>query len=256
MSHDRVGSTDSAPNDDAPSDDSPSDHSPSDHGPSDHSPADGLPASGAGHGRVWSFWRMISVIAVAALVVAVVRVLLVQSFVIPSESMRPLLQVGDRVLVSRLDYRVGDVQHGDVIVFDGEGSFESAAVRDDAPLAALGRAVAGALGSPVGESDYVKRVIGLPGERIVCCDTSGAITVDGRPLAEPYLAVPGRASSTPFDIRVPAGRLWVMGDNRDDSGDSRAHLGDPGGGTVPLDHVVGRVVAVWWPWARATGVGR
>ena len=237
MSPDRIGGTDSASND---------------------SPAATvtLPASSVGRAGGWSFWRMITVIALAALVVAAVRVLLVQSFVIPSESMRPLLQVGDRVLVSRSDYRLGAVHRGDVIVFDGEGVFDPPQVRSDPPLAAAGRAIAGALGSPVGESDYVKRVIGLPGERIVCCDAAGSITVDGRPLSEPYLAVPGRASSTSFDIRVPAGRLWVMGDNRDDSGDSRAHLGDPGGGTVPMDHVVGRVVAVWWPWARATGVGR
>ncbi|HEX2810783.1 MAG TPA: signal peptidase I [Kineosporiaceae bacterium] len=207
-------------------------------------------------GRAWSFTRVLTVIAVAALIVAVVRVVFVQSFVIPSASMRPLLQVGDRVLVSRLDYRLGEVRHGDVIVFNGEGVFEPPADGSGSPLATAGRAVAGALGAPVGESDYVKRVIGLPGERIVCCDAAGAITVDGRALSEPYLGGKGVASGIRFDIRVPAGRLWVMGDNRDDSGDSRAHLGDPGGGTVPLDHVIGRVVTVWWPWGRATGVGR
>jgi signal peptidase I len=108
---------------------------------------------------------------------------------------------------------------------------------------------------PVGENDYVKRVIGLPGERIACCDAKGRLTVNGFPLDEPYLGG-GRASDTPFDIRVPPGRYWVMGDNRDDSGDSRSHLGDPGGGTVPRDNVVGRVVSVWWPWGRATGIGR
>jgi signal peptidase I len=231
VSPDRVGTTDSPPDDVA-----------------------AAPPSGAL--RAWSFWRVLTVVTAAALIVAGVRVLLVQSFVIPSESMRPLLEVGDRVLVSRLDYRLGDVHRTDVIVFDGEGVFDPPTIRSGAPLAAVGRAVAGALGAPVGESDYVKRVIGLPGERIVCCDATGSITVDGRPLVEPYLAGAGRASSIPFDIRVPAGRLWVMGDNRNDSGDSRAHLGDPGGGTVPLDHVVGRVVTVWWPWARAAGVGR
>jgi signal peptidase I len=162
--------------------------------------------------------------------------------------------------VSRLDYRLGAVRRGDVIVFDGEGVFDAPAVPARSTLAAAGRVVAAALGAPIGEYDYVKRVIGLPGERVTCCDAAGRITVDGRPLDERYLAAPVSAtkpaSSVPFDIRVPAGRYWVMGDNRDDSGDSRAHLGDPGGGTVPADHVVGRVVSIWWPWGRATGVGR
>jgi signal peptidase I len=198
---------------------------------------------------------MLLLVAVAVLVVAGVRVGLAQAFVIPSASMEPTLQVGDRVLVSRIDYRVGGIRRGDVIVFDGAGVFDAPENPPRTPLAAAGRAVAEALGAPVGEHDYVKRVIGLPGERVVCCDATGRITVDGVALDEPYLTVPA-ASRIRFDIRVPADRYWVMGDNRDDSGDSRAHLGDPGGGTVPEDHVVGRVVSVWWPWNRATGIGR
>jgi len=203
-----------------------------------------------------SFGRVLALLTVAAVVVAGVRVLFVQAFVIPTSSMQPLLRVGDRVLVSRLDYRLGDVRRGDVIVFDGAGVFDPPAAPARSPLAGIGRAVAGALGAPVGEDDYVKRVVGLPGERIVCCDAAGRLTVDGRPLSEPYLHGREPASDVRFDIRVPVGRLWVMGDNRGDSADSRAHLADPGGGTVPLDHVVGRVIAVWWPWSHATGVGR
>jgi signal peptidase I len=216
---------------------------------------DDSPTTRPGTGSAWSLGRVLVLLAVAALVVAGVRVIFVQAFVIPSESMQPLLQVGDRVMVSRLDYRIGDVRRGDIVVFDGEGVFDAPADAARTPLAAAGRAVASAFGLPVGENDYVKRVIGLPGERIVCCDVKGRISVNGFPLDEPYLKQP-RASDTPFDIRVPPGRYWVMGDNRDDSGDSRAHLGDPGGGTVPRDHVVGRVISVWWPWGRATGIGR
>jgi signal peptidase I len=204
----------------------------------------------------WGLGRILVMIAIAAVVVAVIRVFVVQVFVIPSASMEPLLQVGDRVLVSRWDYRVGDVRRGDVIVFDGAGVFDAPSTPARSSLAAAGRAVAGALGVPIGENDYVKRVIGLPGERVTCCDSAGRLTVDGRPLVEPYLPAGTSASSVPFDIQVPAGRLWVMGDNRSDSADSRAHLGDPGGGTVPMDHVVGRVITVWWPWGRATGIGR
>lgn len=205
--------------------------------------------------RFLSYRRFVVLLLVAGLVVFAVRGFLVQSFVIPSASMQPLLSAGDRVLVSRLDDRTGDVRRGDVIVFDGDGVFDAPAPPARTPLAALGRQLAAAVGAPIGEYDYVKRVVGLPGERITCCDVDGRITVDGRPLDEPYLLRPSPASSVPFDVRVPAGRLWVMGDNRDDSGDSRAHLGDPGGGTVPLDHVVGRVVSIWWPWGRATGIG-
>jgi signal peptidase I len=206
-------------------------------------------------GSRWSLGRVLALLAVAALVVAGVRTFLAQAFVIPSESMEPLLKVGDRVLVSRLDYRIGGIHRGDVIVFDGEGVFDAPANPARSPLAAAGRAVAAALGAPVGENDYVKRVIGLPGERVVCCDTEGRLTVNGVRLSEPYLTVPP-ARATRFDIVVPPGRYWVMGDNRDDSGDSRAHLGDPGGGTVPKDHVIGRVVALWWPLGRAAGIGR
>lgn len=207
--------------------------------------------------RPWlSFGRAVGLLLAAGLAVTLVRAFLVQSFVIPSTSMEPLLSVDDRVLVSRLDYRLGAVQRGDVIVFDGEGVFDAPAKPARSRLVAAGRAVARGLGAPIGESDYVQRVIGLPGDRVTCCDGSGRVTVNGRPLDEPYLFQASPAGTPPFDIRVPPGRLWVMGDNRDDSADSRAHLADPGGGTVPLDHVVGRVVSIWWPWGRATGVGR
>lgn len=216
----------------------------------------GPPGGGSRPGAFPSFRRAVALLLVAGVVVALVRVLLVQSFVITSTSMQPLLTVGDRVLVSRLDYRVGDVRRGDIVVFDGEGVFDAPADPPRSTLVAAGRVVAAALGAPIGEYDYVKRVVGLPGERVTCCDPAGRVTIDGRPLEEPYLLRPTVASSVAFDVVVPTGRLWVMGDNRDDSGDSRAHLGDPGGGTVPLDHVVGRVVSIWWPWGRATGVGR
>jgi signal peptidase I len=119
----------------------------------------------------------------------------------------------------------------------------------------MGRAVASGLGAPVGEHDYVKRVIGLPGDHVVCCDTGGRLTVNGIALNETYLAEGTAPSTDAFDVVVPSGRVGVRGENRSDSADSRAHLGDPGGGTVSLDRVVGRVVTVWWPLGRATGVG-
>jgi signal peptidase I len=94
-------------------------------------------------------------------------------------------------------------------------------------------------------------VIGLPGDRIVCCDEQGRLTVNGVPLDEPYLFPLDLPSRDRFDVLVPPGRVWVMGDHRSRSADSRAHLADPGGGTVPMDKIVGRAVAIVWPLGRA-----
>jgi signal peptidase I len=200
--------------------------------------------------------RYVVALAVAVVLVALVRSLLVQSFVVPTGSMDPTVRVGDRVLVSRFSYLFGDVRHGDVVVFDGAGVFEPAVPPASSPLAQAGRGLAAAFGVPVGAHDYVKRVIALPGERVVCCDAAGRITVAGKPLAEPYLDPGAAPSATRFDVVVPAGRVWVMGDHRDASADSRSHLADPGGGTVPVDHVVGRVVGIYWPVGHTGGVGR
>lgn len=186
--------------------------------------------------------------AVAALALAaVVRGGLGGVYAVPSGSMEPALQPGDRVVVRQL--WGGLVHRGDVVLFDGTGSFDPWV--DRGPVVGAWRALAGRLGLPGAPPDYVKRVVGLPGERVTCCTVGGALAVDGVPLPEPYLA-PGTAPSRDrFDVVVPAGRLWVMGDARDASADSRAHLGDPGGGTVPRDRVLGRVVAVAWPPGRA-----
>jgi signal peptidase I len=200
--------------------------------------------------------RVAFILLVTALTVALVRWLLVQSFIVPTDSMNPTVQVGDRVLVSRLSYRVGDIKRGDVIVFDGAGVFEPEPAPARNALAGAGRAISSAFGLPVGSRDYVKRVIGLPGERVICCDPQGRITVNGVPLPERYIQPGDAASDVTFSILVPADRLWVMGDHRSDSADSRAHLGDPGGGTVPVNRVVGRVISIYWPLSHAGGIKR
>jgi signal peptidase I len=199
--------------------------------------------------------ELLVLVGVALAITFVVRLLVVQAFYIPSGSMEPTLDVGDRVLVSKLAYRLGDVQRGDVVVFDGRGSFaplDAGSGRGGA-LADIGQSVGAFLGVAPSERDFVKRVVGLPGDRVVCCDASGMLTVNGRPLHEPYLPAGEPASEQAFDVIVPAGRLWVMGDHRSDSADSRAHLGDPGGGTVPLDRVIGKVLVRFWPLTRLDG---
>ncbi len=190
---------------------------------------------------------------VAALVLTVlVRTFVVQAFYIPSGSMEPSLRVGDRVLVTRISYRVGDVRRGDVIVFDGKDSFTGG---DEIPPAGgrLDRAIRSLgsfLGVSAGEQDFTKRVIGIPGDRVACCDPAGRLMVDGRAVEEPYV-MPGDAPSvTEFDVVVPADRLWVMGDHRSDSADSRSYLGQPGGGMVPTKRVVGKVVLRFWPLSQ------
>lgn len=192
--------------------------------------------------------RKIQAFVVVGLLVLMttVRGLMFQAFSIPSVSMEPTLLVGDRVLVNKLSYDLGSVQRGQVIVFDGSGSFVP---ERDRP--GLFSRMLGAVGLNNGENDYVKRVIGLPGDRIACCDTQGRLTVNGAPLDEPYLFGSDLPSQDRFDVLVPPGRVWVMGDHRSRSADSRAHLADPGGGTVPVDKIVGRAVAIVWPLGRA-----
>jgi signal peptidase I len=208
----------------------------------------------SGRQRPWTV-ELLVLVGIALAITFGVRLLVVQAFYIPSGSMEPTLHVGDRVLVSKLAYRLGEIHRGDVVVFDGRGSFAplDGAGSSGGALASAGRSVGAFLGVAPSDRDFVKRVIGLPGDRVICCDAAGRLTVNGRPLTEPYLSAGDEASAQPFDVVVPVGRLWVMGDHRSDSADSRAHLGDPGGGTVPLDRVVGKVLVRFWPLTRLGG---
>jgi signal peptidase I len=205
--------------------------------------------------RAW--WQELPVLVVAALLVTlVVRTFLVQAFYIPSGSMEPTLMVGDRVLVSKLAYRVGDIQRGDVIVFDGTDSFAGSGEVEPAHglVAKTVRGIGSFFGVSASEKDFTKRVIGLPGDHVVCCDAAGRVSVNGVGLEEPYVMEGDAPSASPFDVVVPPGRLWVMGDHRSDSADSRSHLGDPGGGTVPVDRVIGKVVLRFWPLSHFGGL--
>ncbi|MEU9672783.1 signal peptidase I [Streptomyces parvus] len=237
-----------------------------------HSERDRSPEPDAGSGEGSRFsrtrariasalsWRRVlagAVLATAALLLFSSYV--VQPFLVPSRSMEPTLQVGDRVLVNKLAYRFGaEPQRGDVVVFDGTGSF----VREDLdanPLAGLVRGAAASLGlAEPADTDFVKRVVGVGGDRVVCCDKQGRLAVNGTVVDEPYLYPGDTASRVPFDIVVSAGTLWMMGDHRSRSSDSRDRLGSPGGGMVPVERVTGRVDWLGWPPARVgplTGTG-
>lgn len=215
---------------------------------------DSSSASEAERRRLPGWLEFPLLIAISLLAAFLIKTFLVQAYFIPSGSMENTLLVGDRVLVNKVVFHVRPIERGDIVVFDGSGIFgpEPERVESSGPLSWVG-AVLGAifgLGAP-GETDYIKRVVGVGGDRVVCCDPQGRITVNGVALNErDYLYGRNPPSRLKFDVIVPPDSLWVMGDHRSSSADSRAHLGDPGGGFVPVSRVVGRAFAVVWPIDR------
>ncbi|WP_349827601.1 signal peptidase I [Brevibacterium litoralis] len=187
--------------------------------------------------RVRGLLRPLGVVLVAALVLAaVVRGLGIQNYRIPSESMLPTLEVDDVVTIWRPDALSGSIDRGDVVVIDGRGSFVATLPPDDMAV------LLSWFGFGPKDVFYVKRVIALGGDRLTCCDESGRLLLNGEPLDEPYLPAGVPASEAPFDIEIPADRLWLMGDNRTASADSRSLLGKPGGGMIPTARVLGTVI--------------
>ncbi|WP_238015072.1 signal peptidase I [Dactylosporangium sp. AC04546] len=186
-----------------------------------------------------SFWRELPVLLGVAIIVAVVvRAFVLQTFFIPSESMENTLLIKDRVLVNKLVYDFRSPHRGEVIVFEAPNSW-----RNDPS-----------------EVDFIKRVIGVGGDHIVCCDDKQRITVNGTPLDETYIytnedGLQDLPSEEQFDVTVPKGRLWVMGDHRSRSGDSRYNFirmnKDPVQATISEDDVIGRAFVVFWPFSRA-----
>jgi signal peptidase I len=219
-------------------------------------------ATAAGKPRRFSGWRELPILIVVALAIAlVIKSFVVQPFYIPSSSMENTLLIGDKVLVNKLVYHFRSIQPGDIIVFNGDGSWNPnppaaasnsnfiARAYDDT-LGALFHSIAGLFGTPIGQTDYIKRVIGTPGDRVRCC-TQGLVTVNGVPLHEQSYLFPGAApSQIKFNVVVPAGRVWVMGDNRAVSDDSRLRMSDPGDGTIPENKVIGRAFVIVWPPSR------
>jgi signal peptidase I len=215
-----------------------------------------------------SFWRELPLLIITALVIALlIKTFVVQAFFIPSGSMENTLQIGDKILVNKLVYHFRSIQPGDIVVFDGAGSWTpeppSHASSDpivrayDVTLKPLFEAVAGLFGTAPGQTDFIKRVIGVPGDHVVCCNAQGLVTVNGVALHEQSYLYPGETPSEApagysgrFSITVPPGRLWVMGDNRAVSDDSRLRQNDPGHGTIPESAVIGRAIMIVWPPSR------
>ena len=229
----------------------------------DAEPGDKAAEAGAARGPRRSGWRELPVLLVVALVVAlIIKTFVVQAFFIPSGSMENTLLIGDKILVNKLVYDVRGIEPGDIVVFNGEGSWDPIAPQGgpsgnpvtrayDATLRPLFHSIAGLFGTPIGQTDYVKRVIGVPGDHVACCTAQGLVTVNGVPLHERSYLYPGNApSGIHFHITVPPGRIWVMGDHRAISDDSRLHRSSPGGGTIPESKVIGRAFVIVWPPSR------
>lgn len=203
------------------------------------------------------FLRDILLIFVAALIISfLIKTFLVRSFYIPSESMENTLLENDRIIVNQLVPEVMPIEHGDVVVFRDPGGWLSPSVPPDRNwfVAAVDNVLAFVgLSAPDSSDHLIKRVIGLPGDTVACCNEFGQLTVNGVGLDEPYIKLPPsaeRATEFEFEATVPEGALWVMGDNRYNSADSVFHRDDPGGGFVQIDHVVGRALLITWPVDR------
>ncbi|MGS2805584.1 signal peptidase I [Nocardia sp. MW-W600-9] len=211
------------------------------------------------------FWQELPILIVIAAVIAALMVTFVgRPYVIPSQSMENTLLIGDRIYVEKISYYGSDPGPGDVVVFVGPPSWNGhyKSVRSDNTVVRGLQNFLSYFGLvPPDENDLVKRVIAVGGQTVQCCDPQGRVMVDGKPLDEPYIkkdypwftdrpnaVYPAGRVFGP--VKVPEGNLWVMGDNRNESADSRAHVSDDLQGTVPVDNVRGKTVFKIWPPSR------
>jgi signal peptidase I len=209
--------------------------------------------AGGKHTKHRSFWRELPVLVVVALVLAlVIKSFLIQAFYIPSASMENTLEIGDRVLINKVVYHLRPIHRGDIVVFDGTGSWDFDNTPASSNIFRKGLSeIEGIVGISHDSSIYIKRVIGLPGDHVACLTANGDLTVNGVPLSESSYLYPGNVPCDgTFSVTVPPGRLWVEGDHRAVSYDSRGHMGDPGGGTIPESAVLGRAFVIIWPPSR------
>lgn len=210
--------------------------------------------------RKGSLLRELPILVVVALLVSlIIKSFLVQFFYIPSGSMENTLRISDRVAVNKVPFISKTFKRGDIVVFRDPDNWLSEPTPTTGPVILTklqeGLIAVGVLPNPA-KQHLVKRVIGVAGDRVVCCDNNKMITVNGKALNEPYIFKGDNPSDINFDITVPTGKIWVMGDHRGASADSRYHQDDINKGMVPVSKVVGRVVAVIWPSNHAKIISR
>jgi signal peptidase I len=193
--------------------------------------------------------EIVVLVVIAMLLALGIKTWVLQAFFIPSGSMQNTLAIGDRILVNKAIYHFRGIARGDIVVFNGDGSWDpQPAPSSSNVFVRFFDDAESVVGISHSDNIYIKRVIGLPGDHVVCCNAQGQITVNGVALQETSYLYPDNApSAQKFNITVPPGRLWVMGDHRAISYDSRGHMGDPGGGTIPESAVLGRAFVIVWP---------
>jgi signal peptidase I len=205
-----------------------------------------------------SLLKELPILIVVALVVSLfIKSFLVQFFYIPSGSMENTLQVQDRVAVNKVPFISDNIKRGDIVVFRDPNNWLPENLEDSSnSIASKAKSLlvtVGVLPNPA-KQYLVKRVVGVAGDRIVCCADSGKLSINGVEVTEPYIYGGDAPSDIKFDVTVPEGKLWVMGDHRGASADSRYHQEDINDGFVPLNTVSGRVIAVIWPFKNVTYV--
>jgi len=223
---------------------------------------DAAASSDGRHGRPRRGWTaflrdLVIIILIALAVSWLLKTFLVRSFYIPSGSMENTLLVNDRIIVNELVPNAIAVQHGDVVVFKDPGGWLGPTPPKDEPwIQQAGEWLLSLIGLAAPDSDehLIKRVIGLPGDTVACCDATGSLTVNGVPIDEPYILKDGHVDAAPesFTVTVPPDSLWVMGDNRYHSADSLFHIDEPSGGFLPMDDVVGKALVISYPVNRWT----
>ncbi|WP_166873649.1 MULTISPECIES: signal peptidase I [unclassified Salinibacterium] len=213
-----------------------------------------------GRGKsVTIFLRDVLIIFLAAILISfLIKTFLIRSFYIPSESMMDTLHKNDRIIVNQLTPDLMPIERGDVVVFKDPGQWLTPrAPEPQNPVVAAFDwffSIVG-LSAPDSNDHLIKRVIGLPGDVVACCNEFGQLTINGTPIDEPYVLLPPgvtRVSADDFEITVPEDSLWVLGDNRYASADSRYNTNKPGNGFVPYENVVGRAILITWPIDRWT----
>lgn len=194
---------------------------------------------------------IIVIVGTALVLSLLIKTFLIRSFFIPSGSMLETLQIDDRIIVNELVPDVIPINRGDIVVFKDPGGWLGEMQTSELdPITAASEWFLSAFGlsAPDSSQHLVKRVIGLSGDHVVCCDVDGKLKINGTPIDEPYLAPGAKPSTVDFDVTVPAGAIWVMGDNRDNSADSRYHMELPSKGFVSKDFIVGRAFVLTWPF--------